>query len=45
MLLMRCLGLLKTVLTTLTPDEPDWVGVLSDHALPILLGGLEPSVQ
>lgn len=37
MLLLRCVGLLKTVLTALTPDETDWIGVMSEIALPILM--------
>lgn len=37
MLLIRCLGLLKSVMTTLTPEETDWVGVISEQALPILM--------
>lgn len=37
MLLIRCLGLLKTVLSTLTPEETDWFSVLSEHVMPILL--------
>ncbi|GLG01172.1 hypothetical protein Alches_12110 [Alicyclobacillus hesperidum subsp. aegles] len=38
MLLIRCLGLLKSVLTELSPNETDWLGVMSEHALPILMG-------
>lgn len=41
MLLVRCLGMLKTALTTLTPEENDWPGVLVDHAMQILLGGMD----
>lgn len=37
MLLIRCVGMLKTALTILTPDEEDWMTVLSDHALPIVM--------
>lgn len=37
MLLFRCVGMLKTVLTILTPEEKDWMTVLSDHALPIVM--------
>lgn len=37
MLLVRCLGLLKSALTTLTPEESDWFGLVSEHIVPILL--------
>ncbi|MDQ0191074.1 AarF/ABC1/UbiB kinase family protein [Alicyclobacillus cycloheptanicus] len=43
MLLVRCLGMLKTALTILTPDETDWPGVLSEHALPALLNRMDAS--
>lgn len=45
MLLLRCVGLLKSALTMLTPDEADWFGVLSEHALPILMNSEEESVR
>ncbi|MCL6453974.1 MAG: AarF/ABC1/UbiB kinase family protein [Alicyclobacillus sp.] len=34
MLLIRCLGMLKTSLTLLTPEETDWAGVVMEQALP-----------
>ncbi len=37
MLLVRCIGMLKTALMILTPDEEDWLDVLSTRAFPILL--------
>lgn len=37
MLLIRCLGMIKTAMTTLTPDETNWTEVLSEHVFPIML--------
>ncbi len=44
MLLLRCVGLLKSVLTALTPDETDWIGVMSEIALPITMDAVGNSV-
>lgn len=42
MLLMRCISMLKTALTILTPDEDDWLDVLTSRAFSILFDASVP---
>ncbi len=44
MLLIRCLGMMKTAMTTLTPDETNWLEVLSEHVFPIMLSEANGSI-